>query len=58
MRVKEQLFESNKYFWDDDDDTPVVDEEDVPSWLPKCECGADKCKLPVHSEWCPKYIKE
>ena len=20
-----------------------------------CECGADKCKLPFHSTWCPRY---
>lgn len=20
-----------------------------------CECGADKCKLPIHSSWCPKH---
>jgi len=23
----------------------------------KCECGADKCKAPFHSDWCPKYNK-
>jgi Zn-dependent M32 family carboxypeptidase len=21
----------------------------------KCECGAEKCRLPSHSDWCPKY---
>lgn len=22
---------------------------------PKCECGSDKVKSPIHSDWCPKY---
>lgn len=23
-----------------------------------CECGADKCKIPTHSTWCPKHAQE
>jgi hypothetical protein len=23
----------------------------------KCECGSEKCNLPVHSDWCMKYKK-
>lgn len=23
--------------------------------IPKCECGSDKIKSPIHSTWCPKY---
>lgn len=23
----------------------------------KCECGAEKCRLPYHSTWCPAYEK-
>lgn len=22
-----------------------------------CECGSEKCNLPFHSDWCPKYIR-
>jgi len=22
-----------------------------------CECGSDKCGLPTHSSWCPRYVK-
>lgn len=23
----------------------------------KCECGADKCNISIHSDYCPKYNK-
>ncbi len=22
-----------------------------------CECGAEKCKSNIHSDWCPKCVK-
>jgi len=22
----------------------------------KCECGAEKCKSNIHSDWCPKHV--
>lgn len=25
------------------------------TYATKCECGSEKCKLPTHSSWCPKY---
>lgn len=24
----------------------------------QCECGADKCGSPGHSQWCPKYNRQ
>lgn len=26
-------------------------------YLKKCECGAEKARIPGHSKWCPKYEK-
>lgn len=37
-----------------------LDRIDEPRWEVQfpCECGSDKCGLPYHSEWCPKYDGE
>lgn len=29
----------------------------APTSAVRCECGAEKCKLPIHSMWCPKAEK-
>lgn len=30
---------------------------DTPMSASRCECGAERCKLPIHSTWCPKADK-
>lgn len=57
----------NNIFNNDDDIDPISlsEEEDLDyvkkniarSLSTKCECGADSCKLPFHSDYCPKYKK-
>ena len=48
------------FIWPDDN-LPDMDEileivDDVEKDMNlKCECGAEKCNLPYHSDWCPKY---
>jgi hypothetical protein len=31
--------------------------EDRTRPIVKCECGADKLKMPFHSDYCPRYVK-
>jgi hypothetical protein len=47
------------YYFDLDEEEygSLINDGDYYTFRPKCECGADKCKLPIHSEWCPKYEK-
>ena len=55
-QIRKTIFEYIKKEYSDIE--PISTSEDLDCNIEKkCECGSEKCKFPIHSDWCPKYTK-